>query len=229
MNEINCNKGIAYLFMIISCVTGIFSYQVFAWSETRTEWAEARIQWNWYIEATKNWNAWTSNREGSNDLVIQPTDWGTQMKDDLRNASPSRQDQPKKTTNWRFDQDYEIGIGHTIRHEWFGIDDRRQDDVQSTFDVGWMDLVIVHECENWNWDMNKKWDQWLAFWFCQAQLWQHPEIDAGKFKTDPQYQIQECARMRKTWTPFYGPDRILSNWNICRDEVVKRFTLANQN
>lgn len=110
--------------------------------------------------------------------------------------------------------------GVRIIHEWFAKDDYRQDIVQRAYEVWWMDLVVLIECENGNWNPFAVWDSWKAFGLCQMNSNYH-KIPQEYFD-DWGKQIEICAEKRKWWTKFYGPDRLIK-WVRCSKFVLDRF------
>lgn len=222
--KIIIKKSIAYLLMISSIVMGFGGYYLFSSITFANSITTTDVQRDWYLKTIKNWGieSWTEQTE--DDILISNTDWWAAEKDDLRDAYIPGQDQLKETGNWGTYETDEIWTGHTIVHNGFPLDSQIQEMVQYAYNVWGMNLVITIECENWKRLTNRHWDAWLAYGLCQAQLRQHPEIDSDRFKTDRKYQIDECWRMRSTWTPFYWPWREV-NWRACYVEVQDRFTI----
>ena len=111
-----------------------------------------------------------------------------------------------------------------IRHLWYSIDDYRQPMVKYAYDIWWMDLVILIECENGSRNPFAVWDKWHAYWLCQINDL-YNKIPKEYFK-DWKYQIDFCLQKRTQGTAFYWPTRkIKKTGNKCYVEVQKRFLL----
>jgi hypothetical protein len=115
-------------------------------------------------------------------------------------------------------------IQHTIIHKGFATWDYRQERVQYAFDIGWWNLVLLNECENAQWTIDRKWDAWLAYWMCQIQLHRHKDIDKKRFITDWKYQLDMCWKKREGWTLFFWPDRVIKGQK-CYAYVKDRFII----
>ena len=112
----------------------------------------------------------------------------------------------------------------TIRHNGFSRDDEKQRFVQYAYKLWGMDLVIVMECENWNWNIWAVWDSWHAFGLCQMNDRYHKDFPM-EYKTNGIVQVEYCYQKRKNGTKYYWPDRIIPWTNQrCRNYVKKRFT-----
>lgn len=96
--------------------------------------------------------------------------------------------------------------------------------VQKAFEVGGFDLVILIECENWQWNPFAIWDSWHAHWLCQINDNYHKHIPQQYFD-DWWYQIEYCNEKRLWWTRFYWPDRLVK-WMKCKEYVKQRFTFT---
>ena len=95
--------------------------------------------------------------------------------------------------------------------------------VQKAYEVGGFDLVILIECENWQWNPFAIWDSGHAYWLCQMNDRYHKIPD--EYWQDWGYQIELCNEKLKWWTKFYGPMRWVE-WQRCKDYVVGRFTFT---
>lgn len=95
--------------------------------------------------------------------------------------------------------------------------------VQKAFEVGWIDLVVLIECENGKRDPFAVWDGGDAHWLCQINKRFH-KIPQEYFD-DRWYQIQLCNEKLKWWTVFYWPSRQIK-WMKCAEYVLDRFTIT---
>lgn len=88
---------------------------------------------------------------------------------------------------------------------------RRQ---KKAYAMWWENLFFLNECENALWTIDRLWDWWDAVGMCQASVnnksWMktHQWIDVPRYKTDENYQLEVCRRLRQEWTPFYWPERV---------------------
>jgi len=110
-----------------------------------------------------------------------------------------------------------------IIHEWFSWYDEKQKIVQYAYDIWWMDLVKLIECENWNWSPRAVWDNWKAYGLCQINTNYH-KLDEWFFD-DWKVQVEQCKRLREWWTKFYWPDRIIKGVK-CSKYIESRFTFT---
>jgi len=94
--------------------------------------------------------------------------------------------------------------------------------VQYAYDVGWIDLVLLMECENGRRDTFAKWDSGKAIWLCQMNTIYHKLPDM--YYKDWRFQVEYCAEKMKSWTPFYWPSRIIKGQR-CSSYVRDRFTI----
>lgn len=113
-----------------------------------------------------------------------------------------------------------------IIHKWFDYNDPRQDMVWYAYKLWWLDFVLTLECENWNRDINQKWDRWRALGLCQLNNRRHKWTE--DYKTKWQSQVETCYEKRSHWTKMYWPKRKI-NWQLCRDYVLNRFILIDEN
>lgn len=93
--------------------------------------------------------------------------------------------------------------------------------VQKAFEVGWIPLVQLIECENWQWNPFAVGDSWHAFGLCQIN--DHYHKIPQEYREDWWYQIELCNEKLKGWTKFYWPKRIINGQN-CKDYIMDRFT-----
>ena len=112
----------------------------------------------------------------------------------------------------------------TIYHSGFSYEDPRQLVVQKAYDLGWLDFVLMLECENWNWAIDAKWDRGHAYGLCQMNDRYH-NIPQEYF-TSWEYQVEYCYKKWSTWTRFYGPDRKIKGQK-CKDYVRNRFIISS--
>ena len=117
------------------------------------------------------------------------------------------------------DTDFNWG---TIIHEWFSKDDLRQKYVNYAYKLGGWDFVYMMECENWNWSIYAKGDSGNAIGLCQMNRLYHKDIPQDYFTTW-QVQVEYCYQKWKSWTVFYGPQRMIK-WKRCYEYVKDRFT-----
>ena len=109
-----------------------------------------------------------------------------------------------------------------IYHSWFSSDDQRQLVIQKAYDLGWIDFVLMLECENGNWDINAVGDRGHAFGLCQLNNRWH-EV-TYEYKNSWEVQIETCYQKWSTWTKFYWPTRKVHG-QICKDYVRNRFII----
>ena len=109
-----------------------------------------------------------------------------------------------------------------IQHLWYSLDNERQAMVQKAYELGWMDFVLMIECESW---FNPKaiWDSWRAYGLCQLNNRWHKVSD--EYKNSWEVQIDTCYQKRKGWTKFYGPNRKI-NGQACKNYVKNRFIIS---
>lgn len=108
---------------------------------------------------------------------------------------------------------------------WRPKEDPRQEIINETYKLWWMDQVILHECEWYDWDMYKIWDWWHAFWLCQMNDRFHNIPD--QYYTDRRFQIKYCNMKRKGWSLFYWPERVMDKetGEMCMSYSKKYFYL----
>lgn len=119
----------------------------------------------------------------------------------------------------------------TIRHKGFADDSIVQQYVQYAYEEGWMDLVLLIECENWSWDMYKQSEvvkngrREQSYGLCQIHRPDHPEIIDNKlFWDDYKWQLDRCNELMKNGTAFYGRERIIKGQK-CSNYVKDRFLI----
>ena len=108
-----------------------------------------------------------------------------------------------------------------IRHLWYSSDNERQLMVQKAYDLGWLDFVLMIECESW-FNPNARWDSWRAYGLCQMNTRWHniPQ----QYYNDREYQIEYCYQKWSTHTVFYWPNRKIKG-QLCKDYVLDRFII----
>ena len=121
--------------------------------------------------------------------------------------------------------------GSKITHKGFAADSIVQQYVQYAYEVWWMDLVTLIECENWSRNPTKQsevvknWQRERSFWFCQTSQIYHPEIvNTDSFWNDWEWQLDRCKELMNWWTAFYGRDRKIKGVK-CSKYVLDRFTI----
>lgn len=119
-----------------------------------------------------------------------------------------------------------------IKHSGFSEDSIVQQYVQYAYEIWWMDLVTLIDCENWQRNMYrqsevvKNWKREKSFWLCQISQVHHPKIvNNDKFWNDWKWQLDRCNDLMKNWTPFYWRNRIVKG-KKCSDYVKNRFILS---
>jgi len=123
--------------------------------------------------------------------------------------------------NLQKEEQRELAKPTKIYRYWRSEYDDRQKIVQYTYNVWWMDQVILHECENSERTLDRLWDWWDAIWLCQInRRWHNPPIE---FYNDYEVHIDYCYKKRQWWTLFYGPERKNLDWIMCKDYVKERF------
>jgi len=118
-----------------------------------------------------------------------------------------------------------------ITHKWFKENSPVQQYVQYAYDIWGMDLVLLIECENGNWNMYQQstvvrnWRREDSWWFCQIHRPDHKEIvNNDLFWSDWKRQLDRCKELMDKKTPFFWRDRKVK-WMRCSDYVKSRFTL----
>ena len=108
-----------------------------------------------------------------------------------------------------------------IQHTGYSSDDQRQLMAQKAYDLGWMEFVLMIECESW-FNPRARWDSWRAYGLCQMNNRWHniPQ----QYYDDWSYQIDYCYQKWSTWTKFYGPNRKI-NGQTCKNYVKNRFII----
>ena len=122
-----------------------------------------------------------------------------------------------------------------ITHKWFASDSIVQEYVQYAYEIWWMDLVTLIDCENWQRnpyrqsEVVKKWKREKSFWFCQISQVYHPEIvNTDEFWNNWKWQMNKCNELMKGGTAFYGRDRKIKGVK-CSKYVLDRFVLSDDN
>lgn len=119
--------------------------------------------------------------------------------------------------------------GSKITHKGFAKDSIVQQYVQYAYEIWWMDLVTLIECENWSRNPTKQsevvknWQRERSFWFCQTSQIYHPEIvNTAEFWNDWKWQMNKCKELMIWGTKFYGRQRIIKGQR-CSNYVKSRF------
>ena len=119
-----------------------------------------------------------------------------------------------------------------ITHKWYPEDSHIQNYVQYAYEIWWLDLVKLIECENGTWDMYrqssvvKNWKREKSFWFCQISQTYHPEIvNTKEFWEDRKWQLNKCKELMVWWTKFYWRDRKIKGVK-CSNYVENRFIIS---
>ena len=110
-----------------------------------------------------------------------------------------------------------------ITHTGYSPDDDRQLMVQKAYELGWLDFVLMLECESW-FNPNARWDSWRAYGLCQLNNRWHKVSD--EYKNSWEVQIDTCYQKWSTHTRFYGPNRRI-NGQLCKDYVLDRFIIKS--
>ena len=115
-----------------------------------------------------------------------------------------------------------------ITHKWFAENSYQQELIRYAYSIGWLDFVKLIECENGQWNPDRKvFDRvWYAYWLCQMNDRYHkiPEEYWKDGKWNWYYQIDYCFAKWKSWTKFYGISRKIK-WQTCANYVSDRFTI----
>ena len=122
--------------------------------------------------------------------------------------------------DWQNEEGNEKPVQSVLRHNWYTETDYRQDIVNYAYELGWMDLVTLIDCESGT-NPKANWDGWHARWLCQMSDLYH-KIPQQYFD-DWRFQVEYCAEKRKWGTKFYWPQRIIK-WQQCSKYVLSRFT-----
>lgn len=115
----------------------------------------------------------------------------------------------------------EMESSRQIIHKWFPKDSIVQEMANYAYKIGWENLLYLVSCENWWWDIDLQskvmanWNREESYWLCQISKNYYSDIVNDKrFFTDWKRQLDECWKLRKQWTLFYWPERII-NWVPC--------------
>ena len=119
--------------------------------------------------------------------------------------------------------DYGMVSTTKIIHTGYSPDNERQEMVQKAYDLGWLDFVLMIECESW-FNPKAKWDSWKSVGLCQMNTRWHKLPQ--EYYDSWEYQIDYCYQKWKWWTKFYWPNRKI-NGQRCRDYVKNRFIIKN--
>lgn len=108
-----------------------------------------------------------------------------------------------------------------IEHSGYSSWDRRQALIQKAYDLGWIDFVLMVECES-GWNPRAKWDSWRSYGLCQMNSRWHNI--PNEYYESAEYQVDYCYNKRKGWTKFYWPQRKIKG-QTCSDYVKSRFII----
>ena len=118
----------------------------------------------------------------------------------------------------------ELVLEKKLYKTWRAKEDPRQEYINETYKLWWIDLVVLFECEWHDRDISIKWDWWHAWWLCQMNDLYHNIPD--QYYTDRRFQIEYCFEKRQWWTLFYWPDRADGvNWEKCMSYAKRNFYL----
>ena len=106
-----------------------------------------------------------------------------------------------------------------IQHTGYSSDDQRQLMVQKAYELGWMDFVLMIECESW-FNPRANGDSGRAYGLCQMNSRWHNISEL--YKNSWEEQVKVCYEKWSTWTRFYWPNRKI-NGQACKDYVRNRF------
>lgn len=123
-----------------------------------------------------------------------------------------------------------------ITHKGFAKDSIVQQYVQYAYEIGWMDLVTILECENWLRDMYRQssvvrnWKREESYWFCQIHRPSQPDIvDNPLFRSDYKWQLDRCKEIRdrelNDWRIRFNAEKRKIKWVLCPKYVESRFIL----
>lgn len=116
-----------------------------------------------------------------------------------------------------------VSTTNQIEHTGYSPDDERQKMVQKAYELGWLDFVLMIECESW-FNPNARGDSWKSVGLCQMNTRWHKLPQ--EYYDSWEYQIDYCYQKRKGWTKFYGPQRIIKG-QTCKNYVKNRFIINN--
>ena len=132
----------------------------------------------------------------------------------------------KRCWGFKLDQSSSVApsleTGWKITHLGYLSSDIRQQYVQYAYDVGWMDLVTLIECENWQRKTTVKWDSGKAIGLCQMHTSYHKLPDM--YYTDRRFQVDYCNGKMEWGTKFYWPSRQIKGMR-CSTYVLDRFKI----
>lgn len=128
-------------------------------------------------------------------------------------------------TAWATDETCDLKP-RDIVHKWFDYNDPRQDMVWYAYKLWWIEFVALIECEDWNRDIKKKWDHGYALGLCQLNKRWHKRTE--DYINRRQSQVEVCYWKWTHHTKFNGPYRKI-NWMYCKDYVLDRFVIVNEN
>lgn len=125
-----------------------------------------------------------------------------------------------------------------ITHKGFAKDSIVQQYVQYAYEIWWMDLVTILECENWLRDMYRQssvirnWKREESYWFCQIHRPSQPDIvDNPLFRSDYKWQLDRCKEIRdrelNDWRIRFNAEKRKIKWVLCPKYVESRFILES--
>ena len=154
---------------------------------------------------------------------VKSTEIAVRKPEEKPKANPIVNKQPviiSDKWDWQNEEGNEKPVQSVLRHNWYTETDYRQDIVNYAYELGWMDLVTLIDCESGT-NPKANWDGWHARWLCQMSDFYH-KIPQQYFD-DWRFQVEYCAEKRKWGTKFYWPQRIIK-WQQCSKYVLSRFT-----
>lgn len=107
-----------------------------------------------------------------------------------------------------------------LTHSGFAPDDHKQEIVNYAYELGWLDFVLMLECENWNRNPLAVGDGGDSYWLCQMNRRFHKIPQ--EYYDDWGFQVEYCYQKRSTGTKFYWPSRKIK-WMKCSEYVKDRF------
>lgn len=190
---------------------------------------EQQLSSIWTVEASQD--TWrrdegiTSGEDIDSQLIWLTDSWANQTESN-KSVEPKQRDKPKESVKKQVSDWGEHKVQSTdkyVKLKYFSNEAIAQEMVQYAYEVWWIDLITLIECENWWWNTFAKWDGWHAHWLCQMNSNYH-DIPAEYFK-DRKFQIDYCNQKRLWWTVFYGPSRIVK-WVKCSTRAKSQFTFS---
>jgi len=136
-------------------------------------------------------------------------------------------------------QEADNRVNKKIIHKWFAEDSPVQKYVQYAYEIGWLDLVTILDCENWYRDMYrqsdiiKNWKREESYGFCQIHRPSQPDIvDNPLFWSDWKWQLDRCKEIRNReladWRIRFNAEKRKINGVLCPKYVESRFILTDK-